>query len=213
MPAVLGIALAFTGALAVAALHVLPPTSRVSPVHRTISEYALHETGWLFNFGVFALALGSLAVLIALHRTGLTRLASLGGAGVLLWCVGLTGVVVFPKHNWAAGPSLSGDLHRVASLVAFVALPVGAFAIAWAWRAERPRRHCAMWTVGTAALAALCFGIILGAILLEPVTGVRWWRAIPLGAVERGLATAEVATVFALGWWAAKPRTPRVPLD
>jgi len=36
------------------------------------------------------------------------------------------------------------------------------------------------------------------------VTGVRWWRAIPLGAVERTLALVEVVTVLALGWWASR---------
>jgi hypothetical protein len=50
----------------------------------------------------------------------------------------------------------------------------------------------------------LCFSPIVIAILTEPWTGVRWWRAIPLGAVERALALAEVATVLALGWWAAR---------
>ena len=48
------------------------------------------------------------------------------------------------------------------------------------------------------------FGVIVGAVLLEPVTGVRWWRAIPLGAVERTLALVEVVTVLALGWWASR---------
>ena len=33
------------------------------------------------------------------------------------------------------------------------------------------------------------------AIVTEPLTGVRWWRAIPLGAVERLLALSEVITI------------------
>jgi hypothetical protein len=51
-------------------------------------------------------------------------------------------------------------------------------------------------------LSLVCFSPILIAVALEPVTGVRWWRAIPLGAVERLLASAEVATVLAMAWWA-----------
>lgn len=186
------------------ALHLLPPTAQVNPIRRTISEYALHETAWLFNLGLIAVALGSFAVLLALSRAGMTRLTSLGGLGLELWSAGLAAVVYFPKHNWSVGPSLSGDIHRAASLVTFLALPIGAIVIAWAWRRDARWRMCAMWTAAAALLALMCFGIIAGAIVLQPVTGVRWWRAIPLGAVERGLATAEIATVLALGWWARK---------
>jgi hypothetical membrane protein len=198
--------LALSGVLAIVALHVLPPTNAVNPVRRTISEYAYYETGWLFNLGVLALAVGSLGVLVALVRTGISRAASVAGAGLLLWCAGLAGVVVFPKHNWAVGPSMSGDIHRVASLIVFVALPVGAIGVAWAWRRSDRWRHYALWTVGFAVLALLCFGVIAGAIALQPFTGVRWWRAIPLGAVERALATAEVATLLTLAWWSSRAR-------
>ncbi|WP_117208261.1 DUF998 domain-containing protein [Allorhizocola rhizosphaerae] len=198
--------IALSGVLAIAALHVLPPTNAVSPIRRTISEYALYDTGWLFNLGVLAVAVGSLGVLVGLVRSGIARAGSVAGAGLLLWCVGLTGVVAFPKHNWAVGPSVNGDIHRVASLIAFVALPVGAIAVAWAWRRSPVWRNYALWTIGFAVLALLCFGLIAGAFALQPVTGVRWWRAIPLGAVERALATAEVATVLTLAWWSSRAR-------
>ena len=51
-------------------------------------------------------------------------------------------------------------------------------------------------------VSLLCFSPILWALLSEPWTGVRWWRAIPLGGVERLLGLAEVATVLLLAWWA-----------
>jgi hypothetical protein len=200
--AVVGLAGIAAGPVAVGLLHVMPPTDRINPVRRTISEYALHETAWVFNTGVLALAAGSLAVLVALARAGVTRLNSLGGLGLLLWCVGLAGVVYFPKHNWAVGPSSHGTVHRVASLVAFVSLPVGALLIAWAWRRARHWRGRAMLTAGFAVLALLCFGVIAGAFALQPFTGVRWWQAIPLGAVERALALAEICVALSLGWWA-----------
>jgi energy-converting hydrogenase Eha subunit A len=202
--AVTGLAAAVVGSLAVAVLHVLPPTDRLDPVRRTISEYALHETGWLFNSGVLILALGSFAVLLALVGAGLVRTMSLGAVALTLWCLGLAAVVYFPKHNWSVGPSASGSIHRVASLVAFIALPVAAIVVARVWRHDPRWRHSARWTVALAIGALLCFGVIIGAFVLEPFTGVRWWRAIPLGAVERALATAEVATLLALGWWARK---------
>ncbi|HZN16953.1 MAG TPA: DUF998 domain-containing protein [Micromonosporaceae bacterium] len=106
-----------------------PSRGRDQPILRTISEYALHEAAWLFNLGVLGLAAGSAAVL-ALTLTGLVRPASLSGIGLLLWVAGLLAVVCFPKHDWRIGPSATGDVHRLASLIAFVSLP--AAAVAWA---------------------------------------------------------------------------------
>lgn len=201
--ALIGLVGIAAGPVAVGLLHVMPPTDRIDPARRTISEYALHETAWLFNAGVLALAAGSLAVLIALVRARVTRLNSLGGLALLLWCVGLAAVVYFPKHNWALGPSNHGTVHRVASLVAFVSLPVGALMIAWAWRRYGAWRGRAMFTAGFAVLALMFFGIIVGAFALQPFTGLRWWQLIPLGAVERALAVAEICVALTLGWWAA----------
>ena len=55
-------------------------------------------------------------------------------------------------------------------------------------------------------VALLCFAPILAAVVAEPFTGVRWWRAIPLGSVERLLGLAEVVTVLLLARWAAVAR-------
>jgi len=206
-----GLAGIAAGPIAVGLLHVMPPTDRINPVRRTISEYALHETAWLFNAGVLALAIGSLAILLTLARTGVVRLNSLGGLGLLLWCLGLAAVVYFPKHNWALGPSAHGTLHRAASLIAFVSLPLGALLIAWAWRRHRAWRGRALFTAGFAVLALMLFGVIVGAFALQPITGIRWWQAIPLGAVERALATAEICVVLTLGWWAWAVGAPSLP--
>ncbi len=200
--ALVGLAATAAGVAAMGALHVLPPADRINPIRRTISEYALHETAWLFNLGVLSLALGSLAILLALVRAKLVQPFSLGGVGLAVWAAGLTAVVYFPKHNWTVGPSASGDIHRAASLAAFIGLPVAAIAIGWAFRHHERWRVCARWTMACAGVALLFFSVILGAVVLQPFTGVRWFRAIPLGAVERGLGAAEVATVIALGWWA-----------
>jgi len=210
-PAALGGLLACGGGvLTVAALHVVHPAGEIDPVRRTISEYALHESAWLFNLGVLALAAGSAAVLLALTLTGLVRPASVGGIGLLLWVAGLFAVVYFPKHDWRIGPSVGGDVHRLASLVAFVSLPAAAIALGWFWLRHPRWTGYARGTIAGAALALMFFGVIVGAVLLEPVTGVRWWRAIPLGAVERGLAVAEVATILTLGLWARSAISPVV---
>jgi hypothetical protein len=189
-------ALAVTFAVFVA-LHVLPPTSEISPVHRTISEYGLTTSAWAFDLGVVSLAVGSVAVLAGLVMVRRIRLLGAGTIFGTLWIAGLLTLVTFPKHNWAlGGMTSSGQVHRMASLVAFLALPIAAMAMA--------RRHdqapgavaarCAFW-LGVVSL--LWFSPIVIAVVTTPGA---WWLAIPLGLVERGMALTEVAALVALAF-------------
>jgi Protein of unknown function (DUF998) len=209
--AVVGIVTTLAAAVLVGVLHVIPPSAHLSPTRRTISEYALLETGWVFDLAVLALAVGAAATLLALAGARLVPVNSASAVGLLVFSVSLAMVVLFPKHNWAVGPSATGDIHRLASLVAFLSLPAATLLGARAWlRPARWRAH-ASWSTALGVLSLLCFAPIGIAIALQPVTGVRWWRAIPLGAVERALAICEVATVLALAWWAARAAGRRAP--
>ena len=174
----------------------------VDPVRRTISEYALRDLGWMFDTGVLALAAGSVAVLIALVRAGLVRWPSFAAVGMLVWAAGMVAVVVFEKTNWAVGPSVGGVIHRYASLVAFLVLPVATLA------ATRGRDGVA-WPRWLAAAALAWLGAILSGVVLRPISGVPWWQFLPLGIMERGLAVTEVAIVVALAIWAGS-RSARV---
>jgi hypothetical protein len=210
--------LALTGAAAVTAalalfgwLHLTPPSSALDWRTRTISQYALLDNGWAFDAAVLLLAAGSALVLVALIRTGVIRPVS--GAAVMLglWVAALAGVVVFEKHNWSAGPSISGDVHRVFTVVAFLSLPAAAILAARPWLRRPATRVVAAAVILGAVVSLLCFTPILYAIASEPWTGVRWWRAIPLGGVERLLAAAEVTTVLLLAWWSGTRRRTGVP--
>jgi Protein of unknown function (DUF998) len=185
-------------------LHVLY-AGDVDPVRRTISEYALRDLGWMFDAGVLALAAGSVAVLIALVRAGLVRWPSFAAVGMLVWAAGMVAVVVFEKTNWAVGPSVSGVIHRYASLVAFLALPVATLVV------TRGRAGAA-WPRWLAIAALVWLGAILSGVVLRPLSGVPWWQFLPLGVMERGLAVTEVAVVVALAFWAAC-RAPAVRRD
>jgi len=202
--ALLGMATVGLAVLVLGLLHVIPPASQVSPYRRTISEYALTEAGAAFNVGVLLLAAGSVATMLAVVGAGLLPARSGGVLGLLLWSVALAVVVYFPKHDWAVGPSPGGTVHRVASVVAFLSLPVGALLIGRSWWAHPRWRIHARWTWGLGLWSLLCFTPIVAAIVAQPWTGVAWWRAIPLGAVERVLALSEVGIVLALAWWAAR---------
>lgn len=215
--AALGLVGAGLAVVLVGLLHVVA-AEQVNPVRRTISEYALGGSGWMFDAGVLGLATGSALVLSALIRAGVLRARS--GVAVLLvvWVAALVVVVVFEKANWSVGPSTGGYIHRFASLAAFTSLPVAALALGRRRRAEPGRRRFAAYAAyarWSGVLALLWLSVILLGVVLRPLTGVPWWQFVPLGLVERGLAITEVATVVVLGRWAghaaATPRPPVVP--
>jgi hypothetical protein len=188
--AYLGLVGVAAAVLLIGVLHVIPPSSQVSAVRRTLSEYALLDDAWMFNLGVLAVAFGSLAVIAALAGQKLIKWVSPASALITLWSLCLIAIVAFPKNNWAIGPSFGGMIHRYASVVAFVSLPIAAILIGRAARS--------VWPVWLGAISLGWFGFILGAVILQPFTGTRWWVAIPLGAVERGMLLTEVAAVASL---------------
>ncbi|EHB58272.1 hypothetical protein MycrhDRAFT_0708 [Mycolicibacterium rhodesiae JS60] len=164
----------------------------------TISEYVYTPGSWAFVVAVLMLAGTSAALLYGLIRAGRVRSLSPGSVLMTLWIVGLVAVVAFPKHNWVTGPSLSGTVHRYATLVAFVALPIAVLLIA---NGRDTAARAARW------LALIGIGwltVLFGAIAVGMVTGQRWWMLIPLGLVERGIAGFEVAALIALGVWLAR---------
>ncbi|WP_395310178.1 DUF998 domain-containing protein [Mycobacterium sp. AMU20-3851] len=160
----------------------------------TISEYIYTAGGWAFLTGVLALALGSMLLLLGLISAGLVQPLSVGSVLMVLWVIGLVGVAAFPKHNWEIGPSTSGSVHRIATLLAFVSLPAAVLTIARRHRAARPAVWLAYGSVGW-------LGLLFGAIAVSMVTDLSWWRIIPLGLVERGIVAFEVGAVIALGVW------------
>lgn len=206
----IGALVAVAGTVVVfAVLHLLPATRRISPVTRTISEYALTDAAWLFNLGVLLLVSASVAVFGALALLGRVRALGIGTLFAALWVAGLLTLVSFPKHNWALGAaSTSGQVHRLASLVAFLALPVAVLVAA----RRRGRTHhpaAARWAYWLAVLALAWFSPLLYAVVTAPLTGTPWWQAIPLGLVERGLALTEVLAVAALAVFLSTSTAPQ----
>jgi hypothetical protein len=193
--AVLGLSAALAGTLTVFTLHLLPATRAISPVRRTISEYAYSSLGWVFSGGVVLVSAGSLLVLAALWAAGTVRRLSVGTIALTTWSVALLVLMIFPKHNWAVGPSTSGSIHRAASLVAFLSVPVAAIAIGITGRET-------VWgrlSISFGAISGVLFSCILGAAFLAPFTGTPWYRAFPLGLMERGIAIFAVLAVLSLG--------------
>jgi len=200
-----GLSLLSVGSLLILLLHVLPPSNRVNPMTRTISQYALEANGWMFDVGVFALAVGSMAVLAGLVRAGVVRAISGTSLFLTFWSVSLAVLVVFEKYDDQNGASTgaSGMIHRMASLVAFLSLPIAVLlASRGAARRNPSWRRPATWTRWAAIAACACFSLLIYAIVQSFFTDTRWWRVFPLGGMERLIALSDVVAVFALGAWA-----------
>jgi hypothetical protein len=200
--ALTGTALVAAGVLMVLALHVV--AVEVDPVRRTLSQYALGPWKPVFDAGVLAVAVGSLAVLAGLARARLVRLRDAAVTLLAAWSVCLMVVVAFEKIDWSVGPTPAGYVHRYAGLLGFLCLPAAALALGRAWRTDVRwgRLATATWWLGMVSLAWLA-PILLG-FVLRPLTGVPWWQFVPLGLFERGLALTEVAAVVVMGVWAAR---------
>ncbi|SEK40862.1 DUF998 domain-containing protein [Nonomuraea pusilla] len=206
-PARWGLGAAGAGVAVIVGLEVAS-LGEMNLLRRTISEHGLGPGGWIFTVGVALLAVGSAAIGVSLARK---RLAGVAGLVALTgWSVGLLMTAVFHKHDWSVGPSLSGNIHRAGSLVAFLCLPLAVLIISAPWRGRRPgRRRSATVAFALGVCSAAWVAGIVTAVLVGADSGLPWYRVVPLGLVERGLAVTEVAALLALGVWGAAGLGPQ----
>ncbi|WP_033294028.1 DUF998 domain-containing protein [Amycolatopsis jejuensis] len=191
-----GIGALVLGAALVLLLQLVPPTDEISVTRRTISEYGLSDHKWVFDLAVVLVAAGSAVAFTVLRlQRRLPVAAAVLGA---LWTAGLLTIVAFPKTDWTSvtASGAGGTVHRIASVVAFVCLPVAVLVAARAAFPDSPRRRFLARLLAAASLA--WFAVILGAVLVAALTDQRWWLLIPLGLVERGMALTELLALAAL---------------
>jgi Protein of unknown function (DUF998) len=204
---VFGLLVLVLGAGLLVVLHFVPPTNGISPVRRTISEYALGPNKWIFDASLVLVAAGSAVTFADLARRRIS-----GWAAVLLgavWTVSLLIIVAFVKTNWAVGPSLGGTIHRYASLAAFVSLPI---AVLLAAGAVFPHSRAGRWLArGFGIMSLLWFGSILVGVVNMLAGGPAWWRFVPLGLVERVVAGCAVAALTVLVVGLARHPTAEPP--
>lgn len=150
-----------------ALLHLVKP--ELDPSWHFISEYAIGEHGWLMGLAFVSLAVGYLALTVALapHLRGLA--GRLGLALLLAGAAGLALAGLFPMDPVTTAPgeaTTSGVLHNVGGTLG-IALPLAAALISFklardpGWAADRRRIAwagiAALVTAGaaTAALAVM----------------------------------------------------------
>lgn len=190
------------GVALIAILHIVAPTNAINPVTVTISEYGRSPLAAVFVVGVVLIAVGSAATLALLLRARICRVLSVPSLGLSLWVVGMIGVAVFQKADWAAGATMSGYIHRAASLAAFIALPVAILTLAL----HSIRRAAG----GTRTSGVLASALVVSVTLLVVMAGlgvyiataengeVAWWTVLPLGLVERLIVFAELVALALL---------------
>lgn len=185
-------------------LHLLPPSNTLNPLSRTISEYALLGNGWLFVLGVVALAVGSALVLQALVLTGRLRWASPAGIFAAAWCVGLIGLVVFPKQGFGPDTTVLGRIHWSWTLLAFVSLPIAVALLCRGRTGRTPRALRVLTGIAVAWFLVLTLQTVLGG---NDVLGLGQL----VGLVERGVAVTEMVMTMVLAGWVLAVRPVVVP--
>ncbi|MFU8874325.1 DUF998 domain-containing protein [Micromonospora sp. SL4-19] len=181
----LGLAAAALALVLFALLHVL--VSRLSPVTDTISDYALSSDGWIFDAAVLVLAGGSVCLLGPLLWRRHAAVPS-ATACYACWCLGLVLLTVFPRDPVGAPVTAAGEIHKWASVIALLSLPLGALLTA-----RRRRGPGARVVAVTAAVCLVALVPFVSAYLasspLKPY----------LGLIERAVALGEIALLLLLG--------------
>ena len=174
-------------------------SAQVSPVWQTLSEYVYGHLGRssaapLFSAMCLALALGSLARLVGLvkARRSPAVVALLG-----VWCAGLTICATVPVDPDGQARSFDGQLHNVAALIAFLALPAAA------WLLTRPARETCPWELRRTTIRRLAVAsfasvlIVLGGFVFTLITGPAR-QEVTLGLFERLLFTVDLALLLTM---------------
>ncbi|MEV6440499.1 DUF998 domain-containing protein [Amycolatopsis sp. NPDC051716] len=176
-------------------------SAQVSPIWQTLSEYVYGKLGTssaapLFSVMCLALSLGSVALLAGIakaHRPGTTAVCVLLG----VWSAGLLVCGLVPVDPNGQARSLAGQVHNIAALTAFIALPVAAFVLTKKGRERCPwePRRTTIRRLATASFVSI--GVVLGGFVLTLVLGPAQ-QDVTLGLFERLLFTVDVALLLTM---------------
>ncbi|MFI7023264.1 DUF998 domain-containing protein [Micromonospora sp. NPDC049900] len=195
MPATRNSATLVLGGIALAALLAVIGHAGVEdldPLSLTVSDYAVSESGGAIHLAMLTLAVASAGLVLGLRRSGAptgTGRGRLGTAQVLLaaWAGGLLLAGLVPTNPPGTEMGTAAYVHRYASVVAFLALPLAGWLIA----TQLP---------ATARTARLLRTLTIASLLLA---AAMVWSAYPgdrayYGLIERALILAEVALLTVL---------------
>ncbi|MET7965145.1 DUF998 domain-containing protein [Micromonospora sp. NPDC005305] len=155
----------------------LEVNDNLNPWSLTVSDFAVSDRGGVIDAAMAVLAAATIILLPALRRAGAGPLA---GALLVAWSAGLMAAAVVPTNEPGLPMDAAAYVHRYASVVAFLALPVAGWLLA-----RRLGGRAAGWVRGLVLTS-----LVLAAAMV--------WSAYPgdrvlIGLAERLLILAEVA--------------------
>ncbi|SCE80386.1 Protein of unknown function [Micromonospora coriariae] len=189
MPGTRNTGLVALGGIALAALLTvighLEVNDDLNPWALTISDFAVSDRGGVIDIAMVVLALATVALLYGLRRTGPPQPTPGRPAELLLgaWVAGLLLAAVVPTNEPGTAMTTAAYLHRYASVVAFLALPVAGWLLA-----RRPDLAPAARMLRTLVLLSLA---LAAAMIWSAYPGDR----VLIGLVERLLILTEVAVL------------------
>ncbi|MEU4336614.1 DUF998 domain-containing protein [Micromonospora lupini] len=157
----------------------------LNPWALTISDFAVSDRGGVIDVAMVVLALATVALLYGLRRADPPRPRSSPTAELLLgaWVGGLLLAAVVPTNEPGTAMTTAAYLHRYASVIAFLALPVGGWLLA-----RQDRLASAARTLRTLVLLSLA---LAAAMVWSAYPGDR----VLIGLAERLLILTEVAVL------------------
>ncbi|MGC5018553.1 DUF998 domain-containing protein [Micromonospora sp. DT47] len=203
------------GGIALAALLAvighLEVNDDLNPWSLTVSDFAVSDRGGVIDVAMAVLAAATAVTLLALRRTAaLTpagpgvgdRAGRLGELLLWAWAGGLVTAAIVPTDEPGLPMTTAGYLHRYASVVAFLALPLGGWLLARRLAIGSADRWLRGFAVASLALAA--------AMVWSAYPGHR----VLIGLAERLLILAEVGllTVVATTLTRRAPAVGRDPV-
>jgi hypothetical membrane protein len=188
------------GPLFVAVLLVAGATrAGYDPITMAVSRLALGERGWLQTLNFLVSGSLLIAFAVGLWRTAVDNVigSKLGASLIGLVGIGLIAAGVFP---------IGDELHVLASMVAFVGMPVTCFAFAASFR----RQHSSGWV-----LYSLATGVVVAALVvaLIPALDGRGPLATVAGLAQRATVGVWFAWVslLALDLWRREGSETQAP--
>ena len=176
-------------------------SGQVSPIWQTLSEYVYGRLGDgsaapLFSAMCLALTAGSLALLAGIakeHRPDTGVVCVLLGT----WSAGLLVCGLVPVDPDGQARTLAGQVHNIAALTAFVALPAAAFVLTRRGRERCPWEPRRTTIRRLAAASFTSVAVVLGGFVLTLVIGPAH-QEVTLGLFERLLFTIDVALLLTM---------------
>ncbi|WP_344884844.1 DUF998 domain-containing protein [Nonomuraea antimicrobica] len=168
------------------------PDPHLDPLNITISEYAVSDRGGVTEVAMAVLGIGSLVLLVGLRVAG-APVRGWPERLLMVWSGALVVAAVVPTTPIGHDLDLAAQIHRYASIAAFVSLPAAGALMVPRLAADadwKPVARVVEWV-------ALAGGFGLLAITYVALPGDR----VLIGLVERVLLGAEVALLSVLAAW------------